>query len=84
MEGFYDKIIVNDDLQATFEQLERYILASDDEPSDIAQLDGAQEVEATMESYSKPEDISEPSAMVGSAMEVDGVTAGADDAEATK
>lgn len=30
-EGFHDKIFINDDLQKTYEQLERYIFDGDDE-----------------------------------------------------
>ena len=31
VEGFHDKIIVNDDLQQTYEQLERYIFGQEDD-----------------------------------------------------
>ena len=30
MEGFHDKLFVNDDLQKTYEQLEKYIFGEDD------------------------------------------------------
>ncbi|KAL3425682.1 guanylate kinase [Phlyctema vagabunda] len=46
-EGFYDTIIVNDDLQSSFEKLERYIFDGDnaEDWASIAQADGADEAE---------------------------------------
>jgi hypothetical protein len=32
-EGFYDKIFINDDLEATYESLERYIFGKEEEES---------------------------------------------------
>lgn len=36
VEGFHDKIVVNDDLQKTYEQLEKYIFGYDDDIREVA------------------------------------------------
>ena len=36
LEGFHDKIVVNDDLQKTYEQLEKYIFGYDDDNREVA------------------------------------------------
>lgn len=38
MEGFHDKLFVNDDLQKTYEQLEKYIFGEDDMAVDEANV----------------------------------------------